>query len=266
MATPEEVHRLRTQLRRLEATLHALKLDRTKRGRRVLESIVPIRKAAGKVRDMDVLTGLASSISAQSSDSGDEVVQLLEDLGARRFRFAERLRQTISRDRKLTRRLRRVSARIDRWIERAQSTEGDDRPGKADAAASVMSLSGALSAKTRLSRNSLHPFRLKAKELRYMLELAQDPNKELVDALGETKDAIGEWHDWCELETLARDLLGNGELVRQIHSIAGHRLSEALAVAINLQKKYFGAGKRQGSKRPVRFERPVLTSAAQMSA
>jgi CHAD domain-containing protein len=60
--SPEEVHDIRTRTRRVEATLDALQLDRKRRGKRVLAAITPIRRRAGKVRDMDVFSGFASNL------------------------------------------------------------------------------------------------------------------------------------------------------------------------------------------------------------
>lgn len=56
-ASPNDVHRLRTRIRRTEATAHALTLDQQKAGKRLIKGLKPARKAAGDVRDMDVLVG-----------------------------------------------------------------------------------------------------------------------------------------------------------------------------------------------------------------
>ena len=53
----KDVHDLRTSSRRLEASFQALSLDGGRNGRKVLKKVRKIRKRAGKVRDMDVLTG-----------------------------------------------------------------------------------------------------------------------------------------------------------------------------------------------------------------
>ena len=42
--------------------LHALHLDSNKNERGLLKALKPVRKKAGKVRDMDVLTGFASQL------------------------------------------------------------------------------------------------------------------------------------------------------------------------------------------------------------
>lgn len=58
----QEVHDLRTNSRRLEASLAALSLHSKGNGRRLLKDLSRVRKRAGKVRDMDVLTGYAATL------------------------------------------------------------------------------------------------------------------------------------------------------------------------------------------------------------
>jgi hypothetical protein len=55
------------------------------------------------------------------------------------------------------------------------------------------------------------PTALKVKELRYVLQLSEDAQKQqLVNKLGAVKDAIGEWHDWEELIAIAANALSHG--------------------------------------------------------
>ena len=85
---PEEVHSFRTHARRLEATLEALGLD-SEDNERPLRDLVRLRKRAGKVRDMDVLT--ANALTVRLDDEQNCSVQLLEYLGAERYRQAKKL-------------------------------------------------------------------------------------------------------------------------------------------------------------------------------
>jgi CHAD domain-containing protein len=73
--TPEQVHDLRTNTRRVEASLKALQLDRNGEGRQVLKAVTPMRKRAGGVRDMDVLTGFASRVWRISCAIGTSMEQ-----------------------------------------------------------------------------------------------------------------------------------------------------------------------------------------------
>src|SRR5207253_7934757 len=85
---------------------------------------------------------------------------------------------------------------------------GPESAGVLEAMANALKLSSELAITTKLDRKNLHPYRLKVKELRYVLQLANDADEQqFVDKLGEVKDAIGEWHDWEELITIANGVV-----------------------------------------------------------
>ena len=65
---PGKVHDLRTNTRRFEAMFEALSLDAHGLGKSVLKDLGRLRKRAGKVRDLDVLTGFASTIHLQGEE------------------------------------------------------------------------------------------------------------------------------------------------------------------------------------------------------
>src|SRR5262249_8325634 len=79
---PGEVHKLRTQARRFEATQEAVSLVPKKDKKQVLWGLKRIRQQAGAVRDMDVLTGHLFSVRVEGEQ--DRSVQLFEHLGAQR--------------------------------------------------------------------------------------------------------------------------------------------------------------------------------------
>jgi CHAD domain-containing protein len=156
--SPEEVHDLRTRSRRLEATLHALMLDQRGAGRRLLESIAPIRKRAGKVRDMDVLTGFAAGLAVQNEDECR--VQLIQALGEKRLRYVRKLRDTAAANRgKTRRRLKRYAALIDRKMKPANSRTAKQTEWPADAMAIALQLSFELARWPTLKAGNLHPWR-----------------------------------------------------------------------------------------------------------
>jgi CHAD domain-containing protein len=66
--SPEQVHNLRTRTRRVEAMLRALMLTSRRNGRRLFQELAPVRKKAGKVRDMDVLTGFSASLHSDEAE------------------------------------------------------------------------------------------------------------------------------------------------------------------------------------------------------
>src|SRR5260370_33959670 len=73
--SPEEVHELRTQTRKLEAMLHAFSQVSSGNEGRILRVMKPMLRAAGRVRDMDVLIAKASTLS--SCVPSDAIVRLV---------------------------------------------------------------------------------------------------------------------------------------------------------------------------------------------
>ena len=100
---------------------------------------------------------------------------------------------------------------------------------------SELRLQRELAEPVRLTENNLHPYRIKVKELRDMLRMEKDPaDRELIESLGDVKDAIGEWHDWQKLVQIARDNLPHGskcKLIPLLQKITQQKLNHALAAA-----------------------------------
>jgi CHAD domain-containing protein len=92
---PGEVHDLRTNARRFEAMFKAFSLDSHGLHKSVLKDLGRLRKCAGKVRDMDVLTAYASTVHPQGEE--DCAVQLLEHLGVERRNNAKKLAAQVRR-------------------------------------------------------------------------------------------------------------------------------------------------------------------------
>ncbi len=90
----------------------------------------------------------------------------------------------------------------------------------------------------KLHAGNLHEFRIRAKELRYMLQLLPEVEAQRIEALGEVKDLAGEWHDWLELRELAKeilDLAADQETLRQIGAVTREKLRAGLAAANRLR-------------------------------
>ena len=85
----EDIHDFRTNSRRVEATLEVLSLDSGGKGWRASKTVSRLRKRAGKIRDMDVLTNYASNLP-HPDDETDCSVRLLEHLGAERRKHARK--------------------------------------------------------------------------------------------------------------------------------------------------------------------------------
>ena len=269
----EQVHDLRTNSRRMEAMLQALSLDSTGNGRRILKELSRLRKRAGKVRDMDVLTGYVARLPAQG-DEKECSVQLLEHLGAERQKQAKRLyRETQQHAPDLRKRLKRTTGELENLLPQNGSEESSGNAASADAGASALRLLSELAQPMRLSRANLHPYRLKVKELRNVLRMAdQSKDQEFLKTLGEVKDAIGEWHDWEELVAIAKEELkhdANCGLIRELKKIADERYEIALAQAEAMRKEYLrvsNRGKRATNTRERGPGEPVWSATAALVA
>ncbi|HTU52046.1 MAG TPA: CHAD domain-containing protein [Acidobacteriaceae bacterium] len=243
---PKKVHSLRTAIRRFEAAMQALALDSNANERRLLRKLAKLRKRAGKVRDLDVLTGYVADLNM----SGEEecLVQLLEYLGSEHARRNQQLHSSAVRHgESLRRRLKRTARHLKTSPENV--TAYQTAPGYT--MLTELRLQRELTEPIRLTRNNLHPYRLQVKELRYMLQMEKDPaDLELIETLGQVKDAIGEWHDWEELLTIARDHLAHGskcKLIPLIQTTTQQKLKHALAVT--------NAGRRQMQRSPAESKR-----------
>ena len=136
----------------------------------------------------------------------------------------------------------------------------------AEAAATALKLATELENPPALNKNNLHPYRLNVKELRNVLQLADDSgNQAFIDTLGEVKDAIGEWHDWEELIAIATDLLDHGpgcKLLQQLKTISAGKYDRALALANKLRKDFLSSSRFRKQSLP----RPLLQATAAIAS
>lgn len=249
---PEEVHSLRTNTRRLEATLAAISLDGLAGQKKLLKGVARIRKTAGKVRDMDVLTNFACSLGAEAED--DCRVQLLEHLGAQRERHARKLHATVAKQATTRARLKRLSAQLEKMLCADRNGNCDPDQVPTQVTASALKLESELSDPPRLTHANLHPYRLKVKELHNLLRMAENSESEdFVAALNSVKDAIGEWHDWEELLAIAKELLDhtNCKLLRELKARSEKKYEDALSAAESMRKKFLRVGGNRHSRKRV---------------
>ena len=233
---PEDVHRLRRQIRTLEAVVDALTSGRERKVRRLLKALILISKAAGKVRDMDVPVGLACSLPRRRKD--ECLVQLLEYLGERRFKAAAKLQAIISAERKEAfESLKQCSRLIDKNLIHAKEKASTSLSTRVVAV--VHAHARELSNYPRLNKDSLHSFRLKVKELRSILQLLAGTDTKFIAALGEAKDEIGAWHDWNVLAAISQRVAGSNRacrLQKQVQLISREKLKSAIPVANEIRK------------------------------
>ena len=237
--TPDKVHDLRTSTRRVEAIFEALSLDSQDSGKAMLKDLARLRKRAGKVRDMDVLTSYAASLHLDGEE--DCKVQLLEYLGAQRRKYARKLDGELQRRRPALRKnFKRTPAELVKLIGEDRAPTG--RTVVSTAAGTAVELATQLAIPQRLRREDLHPYRLKIKDLRNVLQMAAGADRaRFVDDLGEVKDAIGEWHDWEELVSIASKALDHGSrcrLTAELKRVANGKYEHAQVLVQTFRKKY----------------------------
>ena len=242
---PEDVHDIRVQMRRIEAVVTAIPLHGKVR-RNLLKSLKPIRKAAGEVRDMDVLIDLAASI--QPGSNADCRLNLIHHLSRRRMKAATRLVKKVkAHDKPLRDDLKEFASLVDSTFDSPNSRDpgqkrrSKNRSGAVGLMASSLEIEQEMRAWPRLTRANIHPFRLKVKQLRYTLQLGEESESKFIDALGQVKDQIGLWHDWNELAAIAEEVLNQSaacDITVQIRARTKQELQRALQVADSLRTQY----------------------------
>ena len=265
---PDQVHDLRTNIRRFEAACEALVLEDAGVPKSVFRELDSLRKRAGKVRDMDVLTEFASAI--RPKDEPECHVRLLEHLGARRQKEAAKLCAAVRRHRrKMRKKLGRAFSRITSLV-REKGTAAV-RSAAANATAAASRLSAELAVPTQLNKTNLHPYRLKVKELQNILLMAEAPSRpRFVEDLGDVKDAIGEWHDWEELVEIGSEVLdhdGKCFLRAELKRIAERKYEHSLGLAHKLIRSYLPTSQpKKKNATPAGVPRaPVLEAIAQLA-
>lgn len=270
----DEIHDLRTNARRMETAVAALGRVAHKNERRLLRELAKLKKRAGKVRDMDVLTGLILTVNLDGEQ--DCVVRLIETLGAKRMRQVKKLRVFIAkRGARLRGRLKRTGSKLENFLEKGRKTQPHATPdAPADVMAKAIRLAEKLKDPARLAKTNLHEYRLRVKELRDILQLAvkADPQN-IVKQLGQVKDAIGEWHDWVELIAIASDVLDHDaecKLLPQLRGISETKYSRALSLTNQMKHALLEskASRKKGSRagKPQEIRPAVLAATSAISA
>jgi CHAD domain-containing protein len=257
---PEDIHDVRTHTRRIEAVVGAFQLDMESTGKKLVRSLKPIRQAAGTVRDLDVLIDLAASLDR--AEDGDCRIQLMEHLGARRKKAAAKLSKTVdAREKALRGLLKECRKSAEGGLNAANSSHAKKngqkkRQKSAGSMATSLQIEQELRDWPRLTDKNIHPFRLKVKELRYVLQLGQNSDSKLTAELSAVKDQIGLWHDWNELAAISSEVLDHGAgcpIATQIRSRTKEELKKALEGANSLRTRYL----RSDSRRRLRREGDV---------
>jgi CHAD domain-containing protein len=239
----KDVQELRKRARRLETIITAYMPDKKKRNRRLMKTLKPVCKAAGAVRDMDVMATKARGFG--SGRRNDSVTLLLEHLRAMRIESAGKLFEQVKRHGTVARRrLKEFSSEIEERFERKNARRTAKTTGNQLHADAANKLLEELNRWPALDAENLHAFRIKVKELRIVLQLAEAAKPEFADALEKVKDQIGDWHDWQQLRMIAENVLDRREsrtTLEKIVAMESSKLKRALAGAQAMRTSYLRA-------------------------
>jgi CHAD domain-containing protein len=245
---PKQVHKLRTSARRVEAIAAAVPRAKKKKSRRLVQSIEPLRKAAGSVRDMDVLEANLRKLSRESA--GDSLARLIDHLQSVRASSAKDLYRAFERKRKAARhKLKKFARQVQAaWPSNGASAHAAVQPAHArngkhgnGANPTAKHLASALAGWPPLDEQDIHEFRVKIKELRYILQLDAKSDPDFVAALGSAQRLIGEWHDWQQLAEMAQEFLEpeqDQQLLARIDETKQKKFMRALTAANALRRQY----------------------------
>jgi len=249
---PKQVHKLRTSARRVEAIAAALPQIEARTSRRLVKSIEPLRKTAGHVRDMDVLAANLRKLARDAS--GDSLTRLIEHLQFIRASGAEELQHEMDRKGKRTRHKLKEFAQE---VLSASSSNGSSAPSNGQAVPTrngrrrngvnptTKQLAHELAEWPPLNEQNIHEFRVKLKELRYVLQLDAKADPAFVAALGAVQRRIGDWHDWQQLAAIANEFLEPAQdqpLVARIDETVREKFTRALAAAKALRREHLRSG------------------------
>ena len=227
-AKPKSVHRLRTTVRRIESLVSYANPDIGKKEERTLEKMADLRKRAGKVRDLDVQAGLLGTLGNGSAAKDRKT--LAELLNKKRNQEAKRLESAIKKlhEAKFFGRLHRIAEQA------GEPQDGKNRPlaPLEEAKAQLAEMASDFGSGQTLKPSRLHEARVTLKRIRYLAELAEESavQKDFIQKLKSTQDAIGDWHDWLELAQRAEKRFSdraNSALVHEARTVLSARHSDA---------------------------------------
>lgn len=203
---PQAVHKLRTTSRRIEAQLEllALLLDlpgHAKPAKTVHKLLRKLRRAAGRVRDLDVQFDL---VPFQS----DEANHLRSLFKRRRKRAAKELLAAIDqRQTKLTRALEAL-------LEALAPAESLTLPAARLEQLILDWYARRAPATAKQNHRQLHDTRKAAKLARYMAESARS-TRTVARTFESLQQSGGDWHDWLTLADIAQHELGDSSPLAQ---------------------------------------------------
>ena len=245
---PAQIHRLRTNARRVEAAAATLPPTTQLESRRLLKALKTLRRAAGPVREMDVLAVDLERLRKSSDRAPFD--RLAEHLSELRHKNAARLLEVLDRHRgPVRRRLKEFAQLLDSSALRKKPVRSESETGRRlelTPQAHAEHLAEEIAHWPELNSSNIHNFRIKVKELRYIFELVPDADPQLIGALGRAKGAIGRWHDWQQLASITRDVLDpeqGREMLAKMESASKQKLARALSISNSLRQRLLDSGR-----------------------
>lgn len=259
-ATPKNVHRLRTTIRRIESLVSYAHPELGRKLERSLETLEDLRKRAGKVRTIDVQRKLLDKIGNGSTARDRKA--LLEILDKKRDKQVARLGSALAKlaDSKFFSRMDRVAEKVAL----GPSVQGQLLAPLEEARLQLARLAADFSARQTIRTNRLHEARISLKKIRYLAELANDSpeGKVFVDEIKAVQDTVGEWHDWEDLARLGEKHFAdrvNCALLREIRALFAARQSAAISAITQL----FASAAAPPAKKPPRAAQALRAAAPQ---
>ena len=240
---PKDVHKLRTSARRVEAIACALPEVEGKASHRLIKAVAPLRKAAGGVRDMDVLR--ANIRKLRQTAPAESLARLMEHIESARTDEASELSHKLDRKRKEAKHnLKRYSQQVKAAMAETQNgSNGHARNGYHRNGMNSMAkhVAGEIAEWPAINAENIHEFRLRIKQLRYILQLDEKADAALLSALGTVQRRIGDWHDWQQLGEIAHEYLEpsqDADLLAQIDKVMQQKFDRALTAAKSLRRQH----------------------------
>jgi len=230
---PENVHKFRTNSRRVEALLLEL-VDKPDRNQeKLLKLLARLRKKAGRVRDLDVQVSCLRNLKIPQANGHKAhlLETLVQERGKREKKLAKAFDHATAAE--VRKRLKRVSSKIH-------------IPGNAEPLAlTVKRLAQLGRGQEPVTEKTLHQYRIVGKRARYIAELAVDgpETARLIKDLKKMQDVVGDWHDWLKLTQRAEALLGDSQdsaLVAMLRNVTQAKFRQSLDAVAELRTALAG--------------------------
>jgi len=239
---PENVHKFRTNSRRVEALLMELVQEPRHNDQKLLKLLARLRKKAGRVRDLDVQISCLRDLKIPQGNG--HKAQFLEMLVQERAQREKKLAKAFDR---------RTAAEIRKRLKRSASDISI--PKNTEPLVLTLNRLAQLGrGQDPITEKILHQYRIIGKRARYIAELAvNDPETtRLVEDLKKMQDVIGDWHDWLKLTQKAEKLLGNSRdsaLVAMLRNVTQAKFSQSLNAVAEIRAAFAtnGSGARRRS-------------------